>query len=84
MKPGRRVVRVIGDEGTVEWERLSPQSMVVIESPEGEAYFTGILDENGDPLYRFPEKVPMGFQAPRAMTEEEYAAWRYGQDGCHG
>jgi hypothetical protein len=79
---GRKLVRVVAEDS--DWSRrLSPQTMMVVSQGDAEPYFTGILDANGEPMYRFPEKVPMGFQGPQRMTEEEYAAWRFEQDGCH-
>lgn len=51
---------------------LVPSSIVVLERPEPR-YMTGILDPNGQPIYRTDLKNPIGFvwfhEVPQAQME---------------
>ncbi len=43
-----------------DWGYSNDRSMEVIASDEGPIR-TGLVDANGTPLYRLPERIPLGF-----------------------
>lgn len=48
-----------------EWREASTKSLTVHEPREDEPQKTGLLDQNGTPLYRVRQAEPVGFLARR-------------------
>jgi hypothetical protein len=53
----------ITEEEDVAWSSTRPTKDVICNDEEHGLVFTGILDANGDPIYRdtIPERVEFGF-----------------------